>query len=220
MLSLRFSEETYPEPFEVPEHLVFHLTGRLVYTDVDDAGEPVETAVGTFAVTVLDIEGANAEGISVFDLCDLQSSTMDCFDSLFDADTDEITPEVSAMAFGPDYYPMNLGVLLIERLVIFAEHRGKGFGLMATAMLLMRFRSSVGLVALKPYPLQFEVKSADGTSPDGTHLDPMSFGLSQEDATNKLSQHYARLGFKSVRETAYMVMNSLQTQPFTMVAHS
>ena len=209
MLTLRFTEETYWKGNDGFEHLVFQPTGKLMLDDseaLDEDGEPLDVEIGRFALTIFDIEGANEEGVSVFDIFDMRSETIDCFEALFDGDTEELSADVMKTAFEGDY-PLRQNLALLDRLEIFEDYRGRELGLAATALILSRFRSSVGLFAMKPYPLQFEAGFAEGRVEE-PRLGAMSFGLSHEDATGKLSRHYGRLGFKQVRGTEYMVMDS------------
>lgn len=209
MLSLRFAEETYWKSEDGFEHLVFQPLGKLILTEpdtLDEDGELAETQIGRFSLTIFDIEGASEQGVSVFDLFDIRSETMDCFEALFDSDTEDFSAEVLKQAFDGEY-PLRPNLALLERLEIFEGYRGKGFGLTASDLIFSRFKSSVGLFATKPYPLQFEAGFTEERTEE-PRLGTMCFGLSQKAATTKLRRHYGRLGFKQVRGTEYMVMDS------------
>ena len=127
MLTLRFAEETYWKSEDGFEHLVFQPTGKLILTEpdtLDEDGELAETQIGRFSLTIFDIEGASEQGVSVFDLFDIRSETLDCFEALFDSDTEDFSPEVLKQAFDGDY-PLRPNLALLERLEIFEDYRGK-----------------------------------------------------------------------------------------------
>lgn len=61
----------------------------------------------------------------------------------------------------------------------------------------------VGLVVLKPFPLQFEEKAPDRF--DGLGYD--NFEKDLKKSTKKLEKHYARAGFYKLRGKKLMVLD-------------
>jgi hypothetical protein len=71
----------------------------------------------------------------------------------------------------------------------------------------------MGLVSLKPFPLQFEVNPMSETNDiPRERLELDNFKGTSVAATRKLKRYYEKLGFKSVSRTEYMVRDA--TKPF------
>src|ERR1039457_6962879 len=100
--------------------------------------------------------------------------------------------------------PLGNDLLILDRMEVKERYRGNGFGLMAANSCMRVFGSGCGLVALKPFPLQYEAK----VNPETKAHDPRAF---QRD-TMKLPRYGARLGFK-LRENGLMVMDTTSTRP-------
>lgn len=184
-----------------PSRFLFEAGGKLVLTDDDDN----KTEVGVFSAMTVDVQAAIVERESVFDIFDSDSTSIGYFDALYDHDSCDFKPEVVNVAYGDDYL-WNPNLLILDRLAVYPEHRGHGIGLLALRALIHRLRVGVGLIAMKPYPLQFEARLLDESDLNkGKRLGLDGFKLSQQKATAKLKKYYSRLGFKAVPRTEYMV---------------
>lgn len=97
------------------------------------------------------------------------------------------------------------GLLIIDRLELFPHFRGKGIGLQAMKFLIARFRMGAGLVAIKPFPLQFEGGSQD--APEELRARGLDRYPANETTCNrKLRQHYRKLGFVAIPRTPFMCL--------------
>jgi GNAT superfamily N-acetyltransferase len=198
--------EIYPRA-EAPYRYMREWTGDIVIENLglDDrerAGE--RDFAGTFSVMVLDLESAVNERESVFEVFDAHQSTIGYFEALYEEDA-SFKPGVVKVAFGGDErWSPNL--LILDRLMILERHRGSGLGLEVLASLIAYFRTGTGLIAMKPFPLQFEHDA--GTRPNFEEFALGRFTKSERSSTAALRRYYRKLGFQLVPGTEYMVLSS------------
>ncbi len=187
-----------------PSRFVHHITGGVYgYTKSDR-----RIKVGEFSVFLIDLERCINEGASPFDAFDTHQATMPYYE-LYDDDLG--FPEVVLEALGSDgFWAPNM--LILDRLVIAPKHRGSNKGLVVLHTLMTRLSIGCGIVAMKPYPLQYE-----GGSPAENQNEAFfkkaglsSFSGSQDASTRKLKKYYRRLGFRAVPKTPFMVLNPVE----------
>jgi GNAT superfamily N-acetyltransferase len=88
------------------------------------------------------------DGDSLFDAMDsISSSTLECFEALFDNETGEWNERVQSL-YEHDIPGHN--VVLIETIELDPDHRGKGIGAKVVRETIATLGSSCGLVACKP----------------------------------------------------------------------
>jgi len=199
MLLLKFAPEIFFDENTEPDRFIHQYKGKII-----DCDDNEERKAGKFSARVIDVRGSMFDGYDIFDVFDSDSGAMSCYENLYESDTEDFNEKTRLVAFGGDY-PWNPNILILERLVIAPEFRGKGLGLQAIRALIRRLRQGVGLVALKPFPLQFEAGASEskGYRAKGLHL----FKLRETEARKKLVEYYARLGFREVPDTEFMVLN-------------
>jgi hypothetical protein len=144
-----------------------------------------------------DLAYDNDESIHL--ICDYMQNTMDCADALYDYDTEGFSEKVDQLF---DHIPRTSNVLLIDRMEIEQAHRGRMIGLIVMLKLIRRYGKGCSLVAIKPFPLQYDGKVAG-----------------QEEALErdreKLVRYYSRLGFQRIRGAdfyAISLANELPTE--------
>jgi hypothetical protein len=90
---------------------------------------------------------------SLFEAMDsIDSSVFECYQALFDRETDDWNRSVQ------DLYQdgiMGLDVLFIQSIQLNAHYRGKGIGAQVVRETIATFGSHCGLIACKPFPLQY-----------------------------------------------------------------
>lgn len=199
MLLLKFAPETFFDENTEPERFIHRYKGKIIDCDNNE-----ERKAGKFSARVIDVRGAMFDGCDIFDVFDSEGGAMSCYENLYESDSEDFNEKTRDVAFGGDY-PWNPNILILDYLLVRPEFRGKGLGLHAIRALIQRLRQGVGLVALKPFPLQFEVKASESTGyrKGGLHL----FNISETEARRKLVKHYALLGFREVPDTEFMVLN-------------
>lgn len=181
-----------------PDDFLREYTGRVTIPG-EDWDEVVE--VGRFRAFYAYTEAAVNERISIFDLFDTRSETIG-FYALYDED--HCFNEATRKAAKSDY-SFDANLLILDRLEIFPPHRGKSYGLKALVGLIHWLQPGAGMVAMKPFPLQFEasVRDLDPEAPDPMAL--KQFKGTFMSARAKLRRHYAKLGFRLVAKTDFMV---------------
>lgn len=188
---------------EEPSHFVRRHEGKVLL--VDDDG-PIE--IGAYRAYYVDAEGALCAGMPLFDVFDSLSEIYPYL-QLYDAGDFEYSPAAKKAAKADYLFEPNL--LILDRLEILPRYRGRGYGLQALIGMMHWFQAGAGLVAMKPFPLQFE---AHDRRP-GEH-DPMElerFATGEVAARTKLRRYYAQLGFKLVPKTHFMVRRVDQAPP-------
>ena len=80
--------------------------------------------------------------------------------------------------------------------------------------LIQRFSVGAGVVAIKPFPLQFE-SSIPAEGEEGWHekMQLSSFRESEQDAVQKLKDHYGKLGFIEMSGTPHMFLSTARRLP-------
>jgi GNAT superfamily N-acetyltransferase len=199
-LVLRFDAERVYVDHQEPARYVIEHSGVLDLVDEDD--EVVET-IGSFSAIVVDAIAALVDKESPFDVFDSYSITFGFFENLYESNGGDFKEKV-IKTVGEDNFLWNPNLLILNRLVVTPEHRGHGIGLLALRTLIQRFGIGVGVVAMKPFPLQFEAASLDDPK-TCARLGFDQFNLTQSKATAKLRKYYGRLGFKKVPGSEMMI---------------
>ena len=103
-------------------------------------------------------------------------------------------------------------LLLFDHLVISPEYRGSNLGLAVISRLIYHFAGVSNLVVIHPFPMQYSGSAHHDGEPE-----PSPYGdMSIEDATNKLVNHWAQIGFEQVSgHWPYMVMSPTRKIPST-----
>jgi GNAT superfamily N-acetyltransferase len=199
-------EEIFPK-FGEPDQFLIRRDGEILVRTDDDQKE---VTIGTFSLMIADIEGAVEANVSAYDVFDTESASFRHYEALYDGY--DFKERVVKVAVGDDYV-FRPNLLMLERLTIYPEYRGQGLGLTVLRMLIERYRIGMGLVSLKPFPLQFEVNPMSETNDiPRERLELDNFKGTSVAATRKLKRYYEKLGFKSVSRTEYMVRDA--TKPF------
>jgi hypothetical protein len=107
-----------------------------------------------------------------------------------------------------DIIPLDL--LIINHVEVLPAFQKHGFGLLAVSRTIDVFGENCGLVAMKPFPLQFRNYLEPGWRPAGGIRDP---GTEFRAATEKLRSHWARAGFKLVSGTDYCALSTARKRP-------
>jgi hypothetical protein len=163
--------------------------------------------IGTFKTFYIDVEGAVAEGESVFDVFDSRHETVGYYEDLYDDDGADFRPEIVKAACGRDYL-WGPNLLILDRLILEPAYRGKCRGLMALRGLIELLRPGAGLVAMKPFPLQKESHFlSEHARDERARLQLDGFPSNRRVATSALRRYYRRLGFSSVPSSEYMVLD-------------
>jgi hypothetical protein len=144
--------------------------------------------------------------VSVFAVFDQTAVTFDYYQDLYDGYF--FKPAVSkALGCEGEVVPMN--ILILDRIEIHPPFRGRRFGLAALKCLIQRLRIGAGLIAMKPFPLQFESGAIDCTPEELALRGLNGFKGGETWCTTKLRRYYGLLGFKQGPRTPYMAMTTI-----------
>ncbi|MDP2018967.1 hypothetical protein [Hydrogenophaga sp.] len=167
--------------------------------------------VGRFRIFVIDVEMAFSDRFSVFEVFDYRSETIGYW-SLYEPSLEFKTKVVKVLPEGDRWQP---NILILDRMEIFPKYRGEGIGLNALRCLQRQFSTGCGIIAMKPFPLQFEggTPEENADSPTFVKLGLGTFDRNEKRAMAKLRAYYARLGFVRVPGTEYMVADPLLAMP-------
>lgn len=192
-----------------PDNFLHEVSGNV---SVFDTSGREACVLGSFVLRQIDVDGAITERESVFDVFDQTQSTMDYFE-LYEGNGYTLKSRVLKALGCEDYFGLPSGLLIIDRLELRPEYRGHGYGLAAMKSLIMRFRMGAAVVAIKPFPLQFEGKVVDGPE-ELSRRGLEAYGRDEARCTRRLVTHYGRLGFKRIRGTPFMCLSLVQPLPW------
>lgn len=189
-----------------PEDFIHEVNGDVC---VFDYGGGTKRVIGRFLAKTIDIDGAIAEGVAVFDVFDHSASLIGYYDLYGDFNFKDKVLEALDCA---DEY-LASGLLIIDRVELKPEYRGYGYGLEAMKAIISRLRMGAGLVAIKVFPLQFEGNARDDEDVfRGRGLD--KYRGSEATCKKRLREHYGRLGFKQIPRTPYMCLPLISPLPW------
>lgn len=202
--SLCFAESEVLIDDDEPSRFIHKLDGRVELSLEDDSRR---LTIGHFSVVLVDVESAINERVHPFDVFDSESKTAPYYQALFRAQSwsgaDFRKPVLQAI-YGNDE-PWRPNLLILDRVTVYPEHRGRGAGLLAIRGLIERFRMGIGLIVMTPFPLQFE---AEPHTPEDleerSRLKLDEFGVGYDKALAKLRSYYATLGFRTIPRTRLM----------------
>jgi GNAT superfamily N-acetyltransferase len=106
------------------------------------------------------------------------------------------------------FEPRSADLLILDRIELKPEYRGHGFGLLAARCVIETFGSRCGLVACKPYPLQFE-----GSNQWRPPARVWGAAKALRRARTKLRRYWARVGFQRVPRTMLYALDPARDLP-------
>ena len=173
---------------------------------MNDDGDDI--LAGKFRLYYVDIASALNTGYTdVFEIFDAHSdSTVDYYESLFDPDTADFSENLQQLF---NYEIFEQSVLIFDRLELLPGYRGHNLGLIIMRRLIQRFSAGAGVVAIKPFPLQFE-HSIPPEDESGWHAEMQLSGFREPEriSIRKLQNHYSKLGFVEMEGTPHMVLST------------
>lgn len=192
----------FPIDDDEPDRFMHCTDGAVHLTSKDgELGEKV----GSFSIIVMDVESAINERASLYDLFDSSGIAWSYYEALYSGDGD-LKDKVMKAIWGEDRYAPNM--LILDRVVIRAEHRGHGLGLATLRALCENFRIGAGFIAMKPFPLQFESARFDASKfkKNVAELELERWeNVTEKKALASLRKYYGTLGFRRVPGTEFMV---------------
>lgn len=167
-------------------------------TCLEEGGK--DKLAGRVRLFYLDIGATCDTNISDFDLFDIRGETEPFYSALIDHETGYFKSDVETIIGD---YILGLNVLIIDRLEILPEFRGKNIGSACLRRCIQQYARDCGVVALKCFPLQFEAMKDDPA-----WRRKMKFGRLSKDferSLARLKKYYGALGFKALPGDDIMV---------------
>src|SRR5207253_760766 len=142
-------------------------------------------------------------GISTARLGDgIEGNISDYWERLFDLDTGYWKQEIQ-----DEYEVSGCDLLIIDCVEIHPRLRGKGIGLSAIDRTIDIFGAGCGLVACKPWPLQF----TPAFTRDRKALKRLKVpDIGRDEALRKLREYWSRLGFWPLGDTGIYLLSMTQ----------
>lgn len=174
-----------------------------------------DETMGYLRAYVFDSDGANAIGYSPMDALDAVTSATVPYIALYSfEEAGNLSPAVLKI-LGEDF-ASNDRILILDRIELLPKYRGHGVGLLCMRTLIRHLGIGCRLVAIKPFPLQFEPAPLAPDERGRYHeMKLAELPKSRVQATRKLKNHYSRLGFKAVRGTELMILDLYEDLPET-----
>lgn len=179
----------------------------------DEEGEECESefAVGQMTFTLVDVDSALLDQQPIYDIFDTDGELMDYYFALY-RQLDGITTFKRRVE---RFIRWSRNLLILNTLEIQPKFRGRNYGLLATLEIVQHFRSSVGLIAMTPAPLQIvESVPRKGSQVEGSSKEELRL---RNRAIAKLKKYYAGGGFHSLSGTALMVRDPNEPLPFAEI---
>ncbi|MBZ5689554.1 MAG: hypothetical protein LAP86_31525 [Acidobacteriia bacterium] len=185
------------EPTETD--FVHSINGRIIA----ESQARGEEDAGYIRASLIQFSEALDHGISAERLGDgISGDIAEYWEHLFDPETGHPKEEIQN-----EFEAVDLDLLIIDQIVIHPEFRGLGIAESAVHRMIGIFGTACGLVACRPWPLQFTPSIAN----DPKALRQLAFpDVSEGEAIRKLRSFWSRLGFWPIRSTGIYVMSRSQ----------
>ncbi len=188
-----------PEEY-VDSDFVHSILGR-VFAKSEDSGD--EEAAGYIKASLVQFGGAMDHGINAERLGDgIEGSIAEYWELLFDLETGYWREEIQ-----DEYEASASDLLIIDCMEICPKWRGMGVGPAAVDRTIDIFGAGCGLVACKPWPLQFTPAFARDLKALKRLKAP---GGGRDEAVCKLRAYWSRLGFWPLGETGIHLLGMAQ----------
>lgn len=206
-IGLSWSSESCILDYVEYSRFVYETAGNLF--GIDDTER--RKLVGKFRVYYVDVMRAIDAGVPIILVLEAHSSQVaEYFDPIFGSSAPDFSHQVLEML---DYDIFGGNLLILDRLEILPQYRGKGIGLRVLHHMIERFSPGAAVVAMKPFPLQFEFPSSDAQKRWRARLGLDQLSTDKGLATEKLRQYYSKLGFLRLSGTPMMIMSTACVLP-------
>jgi hypothetical protein len=183
----------------VETDFVHSIAGRII---AEPENRKKEDA-GRIGASLVQFGAALDHGISAERLGDgISGDISEYWEHIFDVETGDPKEEIQN-----EFEVVDLDLLIMEYVAIHPKFRGLGIAASAIHRTIDIFGAGCGLVACKPWPLQFTPSIAD--DPEALkRLAPPNVG--KADALRKLRSYWSRLGFWPLGDTGIYLLSMSQ----------
>jgi GNAT superfamily N-acetyltransferase len=173
-----------------PDAYITPLTGNVC---IPSGGDDECKIVGKISAYSIHLGNASEDGVSWFEVLDSHSADVALYLSLFDAEARSCTDWVES-----NLEPYSSDLLILDRIRIEPEYRGRGYGLYAAELMIQTFGPSGGLAACVPAPYELLQKYELSSIEDAIRLSREERIPEWGPAETKLRKFWSLLGFQAV----------------------
>ena len=207
--SLEYSCSHFIEHDE-PDDYVMQVRGKILHDRILPT-ETLKEICGRFICRIVNIQHADNDGVSTFDVFDSEAELFSIYENIFDADTEDYNSKINDLFHG-DIYGHN--ILVIDRVDILPNYRGHKLGLAVVNELIQILGIGCGLVACVIDPVNWEVVHDDKEYNQWIlDMKPSSFISDEVQARVNLSKYFGRLGFVQVNNSPLHVLSTAFNMP-------
>jgi GNAT superfamily N-acetyltransferase len=164
--------------------------------------------LGTLKMYLVQLENAINAKAYLPGVFDTHQGTADIGFPLFNASFDDFCPWIKRRF--DDAFPWE-DVLILDRLTLVPEVRGQQLGLAVLHQAIEDWSGGCSLVAMKPFPLQYE---GGGLNQQNiTNLNLETIRTDKAESFRRLRVYYAKLGFERVGRSAIFVLSPKELRP-------
>ena len=190
-----------PVTFYGDERYIIEINAEYKVFEEDEETQEDEKIIAKSKFKYIDVDFALKEEYNCFDLFDSYSTTLEHYYALYDGkNLDKLKFSCKVMELFKSKTISSLNILIVERLEILPEYRGKNISNKIIDEISRLFGKS-SFIALKSYPLQMECKREDDKV--NSWEKDMQLDRCEQDekkARKKLQDYYVKLGFKYVND--------------------
>jgi GNAT superfamily N-acetyltransferase len=188
-----------------PGDYITPLTGNVCLQSDDDDGH---TVVGTISAYAIHLGNAADDGVAWFDVLDSYNADIALYLDLFDTDASSYADWVQST-----HEPYSSDLLILDRIRIEPQYRGKGYGLYAAQLMIQSFGPPGGLAACVPAPYELLQKHGLASVEDAINLSREERLPEWQPAQTKLRQLWSLLGFEPVPASDVFALSLSLRQP-------
>ena len=188
-----------------PGDYITPLTGNVCLQSDDDDGH---TVVGTISAYAVHLGNASDNGVAWFDVLDSYNADIALYLDLFETDASSYTDWVQST-----HEPYSSDLLILDRIRVEPQYRGKGYGLYAAQLMIQSFGPPGGLAACVPAPYELLQKHGLASVEDAINLSREERLPEWQPAQTKLRQLWSLLGFEPVPASDVFALSLSLRQP-------
>jgi hypothetical protein len=199
---ITFETDRWAQPTE-PEHHILSMDGKILLSMEDEE----ELQAGIFQLLLVSLSTAREDGFAAFEVLDSLTDTAHYLELIDDSG------DWSQMVRHQFVDVIDSDLLIVNKVNVDLEYRGRGLGILAVKTAIDCFSRGCGLVALKPFPLQFTHWESPDWEPETPLPDGMTKAQAFRSALKKVEKHWARLGFRRIGRTDLWGLCPAHRQP-------
>lgn len=160
--------------------------------------KPAKVLIGKAIVYQFLLEYMIREDYSIYALFTSYGKARDVGDLLLNSEKDDFNDKYEEFLTDSS----NFNVLYLDRIMLYPEYRGNGYGKFIIKEIIGRFYDTVGLVMTEVFPLQLEL------SKKSARMEYYSMDQDMEYSSFKLYNYFFNLGFEQENQSDYFYIRT------------